>query len=156
MSIKIEGLDRLVNALDFERSKDKLVQDILLTAAKILIKLIQKKAPRQTGEYADSWVIQNTTENSVTIGSSKEKLFLILEYGRGEVTPTKKKVLHWVSDSGEDVFSMRSGETEPQPHLRPAMIRFEKLLPDIVNGKISKHWIPFNGKAKEITEKSIT
>jgi len=112
----------------------------MLDAAKLLIKLIQEKAPKKTGGYSDSWVIQKTSSDSITIGSAKEKLFLILEYGRAEVRPNKKKVLHWVDDSGQDVFVMYSGATTPQPHLRPALVRFEKLLPDIINGNMSKHW----------------
>jgi len=156
MVIKIEGLSKVIKDLDFEKSVDKLTQDIMFTAANILIKLIQKQAPRQSGEYAKSWVIQRTSAESITIGSSKEKIFLILEYGRGVVRPTKKKVLHWIDPkSGEDVFVMLSKATKPQPHLRPALARFEKLLPDIVAGKISKHWKPFEGQAKEVTDKSI-
>lgn len=35
--------------------------------------------------------------------------------GRGWVYPVRAKVLHWVSKSGEDVFSMYARPTEPNP-----------------------------------------
>jgi len=139
MPIKVE-IDKVIEGLDFEKSVDKLTQSILLDSAKLLIKLINEKAPKKSGEYARSWGIQKTSSESITVGSPHEKLFLILEYGRSKVTPKKKKVLHWVDDSGQDVFVMYSGATQPQPHLRPALVRFEKELPFLIKDKVKRHW----------------
>lgn len=143
MPIRVEGIDDIVIALDFEKSVDKLTQEILLSAGNLLIKLIQEKAPRKTGQYSESWVIQKASAESITIGTSQEKLFIFLEYGTSahKITPKKKSVLRWEDSSGVH-FAMFVNHTgfPAKPHLRPAMKRFERQLPILVEEKVKKHW----------------
>jgi len=35
--------------------------------------------------------------------------------GRGVVRPVRARCLHWMTESGEDVFAMRAGPTKPNP-----------------------------------------
>lgn len=109
----------------FPEFKEKLtktsINQILAGVGNEFIIEIQLRAPRKTGDYANSWDYI-LTPYTIRIFTKQGFLAKILEYGRGEVVPIKKKVLHWVDDSGNDVFSMYSGPTQAQPHIRPTIL----------------------------------
>jgi HK97 gp10 family phage protein len=45
-----------------------------------------------------------------------------VEFGRGEVLPVTKKVLHWFDPkTGLDVFAKRSKPADPKPYMAPAV-----------------------------------
>lgn len=143
MPIVVKDLDKVIKGLDFEKSVDKLTQDILVTLSKMLIRMIKDKAPKKSGEYAESWVIQNTSAKSVTVGTPKTKLHVFLEYGTAAhpITPKKASVLRWEDESGVH-FAMYVSHTgfPAKPHVRPALKRWEKQVPDVIAGKVKKHW----------------
>lgn len=143
MPIEIVDLDKVIKGLEFEKSVDKLTQDILMTLGKMLLKMIKEKAPKKSGEYAESWVIQGASSKSVTIGTPKTKLHVFLEYGTAAhpITPKKASVLRWEDESGVH-FAMYVSHTgfPAKPHVRPALKRFEKAVPDVIAGKVKKYW----------------
>lgn len=143
MPVVVKDLDKVIKSLEWEKSVDKLTQEILMTLGKMLLKMIKEKAPKKSGEYAESWVIQGASSKSVTIGTSKDKLHIFLEYGTAAhpITPKKKSVLRWEDESGVH-FAMYVSHTgfPAKPHVRPALKRWEKQVPDVIAAKVKKHW----------------
>lgn len=84
---------------------------------------VEKRIPRDTGEYARSWYTQKE-QFKATFTTALQPLARALEISGTIdhfVAPTQAKVLHWVED-GIDKFSkghMVRGIT-PVPHIRPA------------------------------------
>jgi hypothetical protein len=54
-----------------------------------------------------------STSITITAGVSYA---LIIRDGHGIIVPKKAKVLHWVDETGQDVFTMRVGPTQPNPY----------------------------------------
>jgi len=66
---------------------------------------------------------------SVNVVSPQKYTGWVIE-GRGVVRPVRARCLHWISKSGEDVFAMRAGPTEPDPFHERGWRRAEPLIRD--------------------------
>jgi len=77
-------------------------------------------------------ILDRLGDLDAVVGSDLEYAYWV-ENGRGIVEPVNAKVLHWVDKvTGEDVFAMRSGPSEPMPFLEPAVIENTEPFPEIV------------------------
>lgn len=66
---------------------------------------------------------ENAMGGMYGIVGSELEYAVFVEYGRGPVRPVVARVLHWVDpETGEDVYSMYAGPTQPAPFLEPAVI----------------------------------
>lgn len=111
ISKSIRILDTVINLLDTSATQEDL-RKIAKDAIAEIKGTIQDEGHVVTGNLLSSLGITDESTGSVSIGST-EKYSLALEYGRVEVI-AKDKPLHWVDKhTGEDVFAMRSGPTQP-------------------------------------------
>ena len=145
MNIKIEKTsDTLPQFLKKIISEDPNVKrDILLKTANEFLQTIRFLAPRDTGEYANSWVVQKVDSNSVTIGTPHGDLAIYLEYGTAPhpIFPKNKKALHWVDGSGDHfALYVRHPGFPAMPHIRPAMNVVEAKINDIVKEIVSRYY----------------
>ena len=118
-------------------------RDILLRTANEFLQTIRFLAPRDTGEYANSWVVQKVDSNSVTIGTPHGDLAIYLEYGTAPhpIFPKNKKALHWVDGSGDHfALYVRHPGFPAMPHIRPAMNVVEAKINDIVKEIVSRYY----------------
>jgi len=122
---KIGSIEKVKVAVDeIPKNKDKFVKDTLNELADFLLSEIKKTAPRDTGEYAGSWIKESVKDNKIQVTTNEGDLFTILEFtGRdpGRIDPFGDVLaFNW---RGEDVFFrfvMHPGFDE-MPHVRPAM-----------------------------------
>jgi len=142
-NIKIEsiGIKEIITSLEKKANASlNVVRDILIEASGVFLDTIRFIAPRATGNYADSWVIQNISDKSVTIGTPHQDLFIYLEYGTApHPIVGHRKILHWV-ENGQDHFAfwVRHPGFAAMPHLRPAINVLEVKLPEIVKKHMDK------------------
>ena len=118
-------------------------RDILLRISNEFLQAIRFTAPRDTGEYANSWAVQKIDENSVTIGTPHGDLAVYLEYGTQPhpITPKNKKTLHWVDGNGDHfALYVRHPGFPAMPHIRPAMNVVEAKIMDVARQVISKYY----------------
>ena len=107
---------------ELPRNYGKFAKKVLKELQDIFIKEIRKKAPRNTGDYANSWKAGTVSDIKATIQTPKGKLFMILEFqgrkpGRIEGDPLAFVV------NGEEVFVtfVNHPGFKEIPHARPAM-----------------------------------
>lgn len=120
-------------------------RDLLLRMANEFLQAIRFLAPRDTGEYANSWGVQSIDSNSVTIGTPHGNLAIYLEYGTQPhpIFPKNKKTLHWVDASGDHfALYVRHPGFPAHPHIRPAMNVVEAKINDVATELISKYYKP--------------
>lgn len=125
------------------RDDQNVKTEIMLKSANVFIQTIQFLAPRDTGEYASSWVVQKVDANSVTIGTPHGDLAIYLEYGTAPhpIFPKNKKALHWVDGSGDHfALYVRHPGFPAMPHIRPAMNVLQVRIPEIAKEVISKYY----------------
>jgi len=83
--------------------------------------IIQMNGSMHSYDLLNSITVEEQSSLNYLIGTNIDHFYpLCIEYGRGEVTPVSANVLHWVSKSGEDIFSMYSSPTNPAPFAEPA------------------------------------
>lgn len=75
-------------------------------------------------------IIENIEGKEIVVGSLLAYASII-EDGRPEVRPVHAKVLHWVDENGNDVFSTKSKAVPASPFLLPAVINQLQDLPRI-------------------------
>ncbi len=124
-------------------SNENFKRDLLLRIANEFLQTIKFLAPRDTGEYANSWGVQRVDSNSVTIGTPHGDLAIYLEYGTAPhpIFPKRKKTLHWVDGSGDHfALYVRHPGFPAKPHIRPAMNVVEAKINDIAKEIISKYF----------------
>lgn len=123
---KNNSLDGMVKKFTWTDSQiNDFTKEALQELAKRLHELIQEKAPKKSGEYADSWKVDDVNNNKITVSSPDGNKFTILEFtGKRQthVEAAPGKVLHFVIN-GEDIFVKWSnpGAFGPIPHVRPAL-----------------------------------
>jgi hypothetical protein len=145
VELKWAGTDQkfVAQINNMEKATPKMLSNALKEAGELLLLTIKSKAPENTGKYKNSWKIAEITDKSVIIRSPENELFKILEFtgSQGGYREAKNaKALHWVDESGQDVFVKWSNPTgfKNIPHLRPSIQQFKKILPFIIEKHIGK------------------
>lgn len=147
-NVTILGIDELITKLhnlgaDTHRELTKAG-----TAGMMLIEAkIKKDAPKETGDYANSWNTRATTEGDtivITTGTNKKAagsdmpLGVYLEYGTGihaESGNGRKTPWAYINASGELVFTRGS---QPHPHVRPAVDELGPKVPQVVADRLQR------------------
>ena len=89
------------------------------------------------GSLLRSIEIEEESETSFIIGTNIAHFYpLCVEKGRSEVRPVYKKVLHWYTLSGDEVFSKYSSPAPPRPFVKPAFEETTSRAVDIVKEAI--------------------
>lgn len=117
--------------------------ELLLKIAAEFINTIKFVAPRDTGNYANSWVVQKVDSNSVTIATPKGALAIMLEFGTAPhpIFPKRKKFLRWEDPSGEHfAIYVRHPGFPAKPHIRPAINVLETRIPEIAKELLKKYY----------------
>lgn len=122
LSVDTSDLDRLGNRFRIVRAEmPRGALNVANDIGEIAADAIREEAPEgRTGALKRS--IHHDVKIVARLGggfavhviSPKRYTGWVIE-GRGWVYPVRAKVLHWVSKSGEDVFSMHARPTEPNP-----------------------------------------
>lgn len=116
--IKLEGLDRVLAAIDNIGDEQKMGQ-ALGKACALVERAAKQKAPKGTGELRRS--ITSKVENGVGIVYTPLEYAPYVEYGTGlfaEEGGRRDVPWHYKDDEGE--WHSTSGQ-HPQPFLRPAL-----------------------------------
>lgn len=127
-----------------EDSYDDVKKAILEKAQKSLLNNIQRLAPRNTGEYANSWKLGPITNESASIITPMGKLFILLEFTgaapqkRRRKPPEKPYVFK--AKSGETVFTFKIDWPgfDKIPHAQPALLLTFKEIPEILKEELGK------------------
>ncbi len=109
----------------FPQNKDKFVADALNEFQEILLKEINKKAPKDKGEYAKSWKKGKVSGGKAQVETPKGELFQILEFqgrkpGRIEAKIADVLAFEWKGKQVFFKFVDHPGFKE-MPHVRPSM-----------------------------------
>jgi len=140
---KIGSLDRVKVAVEeIPKNKAQFVKDTLNDLADELLKEIKKTAPRDTGDYANSWKKMSPSGDKITVETPEGDLFTILEFtGRdpGRIEPFGDVLaFNW---RGQDVFFkfvMHPGFNE-MPHVRPGMRKTIRMGNQIIIKNLKKN-----------------
>lgn len=117
---------------------------VLERAQKLLLDNIQRLAPRNTGEYANSWKLGPIEDNNASIITPMGELFLILEFTgaapqkRRRKPPEKPYVFK--DKSGNTVFTFKVDWPgfDKIPHAQPALELTMRAIPEILKEEIAK------------------
>ena len=99
--------------------------------AERLLAEIRRRAPKDTGEYAKSWHIEERRDGFYVV-TDDSTLYDILEYTGSvphDIYPRYASVLHWIDrDTGQDRYAahVRHPGFKPIPHVRPALRAVQK------------------------------
>ncbi len=85
---------------------------------------LQNNGSINSGELlGDIGIKENNNKGMDILIGTYKPWAIYIEFGRGPIRPVTAKVLHWKDkDTGDDVFSMYAGPTEPEPFFEPAII----------------------------------
>lgn len=125
---QIEGLEK--NAKRRYQTYIEKLADAIISEAK---SNLQNHQNISTGELLGSiGILEKNGGMDILIGS-RLKYANHIEYGRGPVdAKDTRHPLHWKDkQTGEDVFSMHSGPTQPSPFMEPAVIHQTKKFPQV-------------------------
>ncbi len=129
---------------NIEDKYDDIKKNILEKSQKSLLNNIQRLAPRNTGEYANSWKLGPIDAESASIITPMGQLFIILEFTgaapqkRQRKPPEKPYVFK--AKSGETVFTFKVDWPgfDKIPHAKPALLLTFKEIPDILKEELDK------------------
>lgn len=126
VSITEEGRKEVIAMLDsIKNSMPSLHRQILSLLCEDIISISQKDylsgqvLKRKTGKLANSLTYRLIGNSDAEVGTNLIYA-AIHEYG-GEIRPKNKKFLHWVSPTGEQVFTKGPVLMPERPFLRPAL-----------------------------------
>lgn len=87
--------------------------------------IMSQEVPKRSGDLSKAIKV-DPEGNGYMIWANKPYAYYV-EYGRGEVRPKNKPVLHWV-DGGKDVWAMRSSPTKPNDFVGRTVTRLRAVI----------------------------
>ena len=108
----------------------------------VALTMIKQVAPKNTGEYANSWSIVERGEKHIVIDTSMPELFDYLEHG------TKPHIIKPVDADALLLPSFQYGKffkrvnhpgTKPQPHIGRVSIALNEIMKDTMRSQMKKH-----------------
>lgn len=131
---------------EFQLGNRAFVNDVLFQLANTLVTLIQRFAPKRTGNYARSWVIGGQAGNKIKVFSlANPRLFVMLEFSGSpphEIRTRNRDALAFIDRGGNLRFAqvvLHPG-FKARPHLRPAMMELNRRSKGIVYNAVSRHF----------------
>jgi hypothetical protein len=137
IQFKIDAKILKTKIKEAEEKLNRFTSQVIDETAEQGLNLIKFTSPRKTGAYADSWVIENITEKSVTIGNTKEVIARVLEFGSTAHVIPGNPILRW-EEGGQEFFAkyVNHPGTNPMPHIRPAREILRQQMPETVKRKL--------------------
>jgi len=121
----------------------KFEKEYLDTIGDLTIKMIKQAAPKDTGDYANSWKIIQRSAKFIIIDTDQQDLFNWLENGTQphEIRADKAKALSLPFGYAKSV--MHTG-TQPQPHIIHVQKALDDIMRDVMRSQMKKHNKLFN------------
>ena len=138
------GIDQYTRKLEsMAKARHRFEKEYLKIMGDLTLKLIKQAAPRDTGDYANSWSIVKREKKAIEIDTSMPELFLWLENGTRphEIRATNAKALALPFGFAKRV--MHTG-TQPQPHIIHVVEKLDDIMRDVMFAQIKKHNKLFN------------
>ena len=132
--------DKLISLVRNKSTIEKQYLDILSEAA---LDMIKQVAPRETGEYANSWRVTKRGKTFVEIDTPFQDLFNWLENGTQphEIVARDSDAL--ITEFGFFKNVEHKG-TKAQPHMRYVIQGLENMMIEVMEEQFGKNWKIFN------------
>ena len=144
MRFQWHGIEQYKQKLTkLSKSKGNFEKEFLDTMGKMILTMIRQVAPRDTGDYANSWKIVRQTKNSIEIDTDKPDLWYWLEYGtrQHKIEPIDAETLALPFGFFDEVDHPG---TRPQPHLNLVVDELNNILEGLMTSLIKKNVPVFN------------
>ena len=128
----------------FSSKKSAFTKGVLKDLQTIFLKEIKRLAPRDTGEYAQSWKAGEVTDTKATVETPQGELYDILEFeGRapGRIDAVSGGVLafEWRGMDAFFTFVDHPG-FEKMPHVKPALKKTMQQVKKVIKENLKKQW----------------
>ena len=144
MRVQWHGIEQYKRKLTkLSKSKGNFEKEFLDTVGKMILTMIRQVAPRDTGEYANSWRIFRQTSKSIEIDTDMPELWNWLEYGTlgHKIKPIDAETLALPFGFFDEVDHKG---TSPQPHLNLVVDELNNILEGLMGGLIKRNAPVFN------------
>jgi len=142
--IKWEGIEQYRTKLkSLATARTRFHKEYLDVIGDLTLKMIRQAAPKDTGDYANSWKIIQKGAKFIVIDTEQSDLFNWLENGTQphEIRADKAKALSLPFGYAKSV--MHTG-TKPQPHIIHVVKELDNVMRDVMRGQMRKHNKLFN------------
>lgn len=120
---------------DLNKNSDELAEQLAEKGKSLQQLAIGMNGTIASGDLLNSIEVENDGERSYLVGTTINHFYpLVIEKGRGAVVPVRAKMLHFFTQSGNEVFTKYSRPFPGKPYVEPA---YQQLLSDadsIANG----------------------
>lgn len=120
---------------DLNKNSDELAEQLAEKGKSLQQLAIGMNGTIASGDLLNSIEVENDGERSYLVGTTINHFYpLVIEKGRGAVVPVRAKMLHFFTQSGDEVFTKYSKPFPGKPYVEPA---YQQLLSDadsIANG----------------------
>ena len=137
--IQWQGIEEYKTKLkSLANARTRYTTEYLKIMGDLTLKMIKQAAPRDTGEYANSWKIIKRSSKFIIIDTDMPGLFQWLENGTQphEIRPIKAKAL--MTPFGFVKRVLHTG-TQPQPHIIHVVNQLDKIMKDVMRSQMKKH-----------------
>lgn len=111
---------------DLNKNSDELAEQLAEKGKSFQQLAIGVNGTIASGNLLNSIEVESDGERRYLVGTIIEHFYpLVIEKGRGAVVPVRAKVLHFFTQSGDEVFTRYSKPFEGKPYVEPA---FQQLL----------------------------
>ena len=124
------------NKTTFTNEYLKVIEDLTL-------KMIKQAAPKDTGDYANSWKVVQRGSKFIVIDTEMPDLFNWLENGTQPHTIRAVRA-KYLSFGGRFAKSVEHTGTKAQPHMIHVMKQLDIVMKDVMKGQMKKHYKLFN------------
>ena len=124
-------------------ARTKFAKEYLDVIGELTLRMIKQAAPKDTGEYANSWKIIQKGSKFIIIDTDQQDLFNWLENGTQphEIRADRAEALALPFGYAKRV--MHTG-TPPQPHIIHVVNALDKIMKDVMRSQMKKHSKVFN------------
>lgn len=120
---------------DLNKNSDELAEQLAEKGKSLQQLAIGMNGTIASGDLLNSIEVEDDGERSYLVGTTINHFYpLVVEKGRGAVVPVRAKMLHFFTQSGDEVFTKYSKPFPGKPYVEPA---YQQLLSDadsIANG----------------------
>ena len=137
IDISIQGVDEASAMFEevaekVEKIKQTLPQQLADEIISEARSNLQNNTSVVSADLLNSIGVLEETDDSITVGTELEYAQYV-EYGRGPVTATNAKALHFFTKDGKEIFTKSVGPAEPRPFFWPAVQRILTGIKEKVN-----------------------
>ena len=135
-----EYKDKLIS---LQKAKTQYEKEYLKILENLTLKMIKQAAPKDTGEYANSWTVVQRGAKFIVIDTSMPDLFNWLENGT-RPHKIRAKSTDFLSFGGIFRKEVDHMGTQPQPHIIHVVDQLDKIMKDVMHVQMKKHYRLFN------------